>query len=216
MFKNGLFCIRGRTWFTTNLLLFITAYCVAVIFDNKVGSPFTLYSSLKHEGYLVTGSGFKLKLLIDRPELHSHVTFYAKDPSGNREDLLNGERNISRPVVSNCDYFFPVTVTAQQGSSSSPSGAPVTSPPSSVPGQYAPPPAPVAPPLPPSPVLPPPPPPALPPPALPPAPAYPAPPSQPPLAPPSPLAPSSAPAPQPAYAPHSPSIQGAPSMPRGK
>ena len=215
MFKNGLSCIRGRPWFTTNLLLFITAYCVAVIFDNKVGSPFTLYSSLKHEGYLVTGSGFKLKLLIDRPELHSHVTFYAKDPGGNRGDLLNGEPSISRAVVSNCDYFFPVTVTAEQGSSSSPPGAPVTSPPSSVPGQYAPP-APAAPPLPPSPPLPPPPPPAAPPPALPPAPAYPAPPSQTPLAPPSPPAPSTAPAPQPAYAPHSPSIQGAPSMPRGK
>ena len=205
--------IRGRPWFTINLLLFITAYCVAVIFDNKVGSPFTLYSSLKHEGYLVTGSGFKLKLLIDRPELHSHVTFYAKDPGGNRGDLLNGEPSISRPVVSNCDYFFPVTVTAEQGSSSSPPGAPVTSPPSSVPGQYAPPaapPAPAAPPLPPSP------PPAAPPPALPAAPTYPAPPSQPPLEPPSPPAPSTTPAPQPAYAPHSPFIQGAPSTPRGK
>ena len=219
MFKNGLSCIRGRPWFTTNLLLFITAYCVAVIFDNNVGSPFTLYSSLKHEGYLVTGSGFKLKLLIDRPELHSHVTFYAKDPGGNRGDFLNGEPSISRPVVSNCDYFFPVTVTAEQGSSSSPPGAPVTSPPSSLPGQYAPPaapPAPAAPPLPPSPPLPPPPPPAAPPPALPPPPVYPAPPSQPPLAPPSPPAPSTAPVPQPAYAPPSPSIQGAPSMPRGK
>ena len=48
---------------------------MALNFVNNFGSPFKLYSSLKNEGYLVTGNGLKLKLIIARPELHSHVTF---------------------------------------------------------------------------------------------------------------------------------------------
>ena len=93
----------------------ILEMCVALNFVNNFGSPFKLYSSLKHEGYFVTGSGFKLKLLIDRPELHSHVTFYAEDPDGKRNILLNGKQNISEPVVSSCFAFVNVTVSAGEG-----------------------------------------------------------------------------------------------------
>ena len=86
--------------------------CVALNFNNKFGSPFKLYSSLKHEGYFVTGSGFKLKLMIDRPQLHSHVTFYAKDPDGKRKILLNWQPSVSEKVVSGCE-FKDVTVTPE-------------------------------------------------------------------------------------------------------
>lgn len=42
-------------------------------FINNLEALFELHSSLKHEGYLIcTGSGLKLKVRIDRPELHSH------------------------------------------------------------------------------------------------------------------------------------------------
>lgn len=89
--------------------------CVAVNFINKFGSQFTLYSSLKHEGYLVTGSGFKLKLIIDRPELHSHMTFYAKDPLGKRKISLNGEPSTSEAAVAGCPEFVNVFVTPEHG-----------------------------------------------------------------------------------------------------
>lgn len=96
------------------LFLYVEA-CVAVNFINKFGSQFTLYSSLKHEGYLVTGSGFKLKLIIDRPELHSHVTFYAKDPLGKRKISLNGESSTSEAAVAGCPEFVNVFVTPEHG-----------------------------------------------------------------------------------------------------
>lgn len=89
--------------------------CVALNFINTIGSPFKLYSSLKHEEYLATGSGFKLKLMIDRPELHSHVEFYAKDPDDKRTILLNEEPSISAAVVAGCPEYLDVFVTAEQG-----------------------------------------------------------------------------------------------------
>ena len=89
--------------------------CVAVNFINNFGSQFMLYSSLKHEGYLVSGSGFKLKLMIDRPELHSHVTFYAKDPLGKRKIFLNGKLSTSEAAVAGCHEFVDVSVTPEQG-----------------------------------------------------------------------------------------------------
>ena len=89
--------------------------CVALNFVNGFRAPFKLYSSLKHEGYLVTGAGFKLKLMIDRPELHSHVTFYAEDPDGKRKLLLNGQSSISRPAVSGCPEFQDISVMSEQG-----------------------------------------------------------------------------------------------------
>ena len=90
--------------------------CVALNFINNFGSPFKLYSSLKHEAYLVTGSGFKLKLLIDRPELHSHVMFHAEDPDRKGKLLLNGRPTISEPVVFSCTgAFVDVIVAAEQG-----------------------------------------------------------------------------------------------------
>lgn len=88
---------------------------MALNFVNNFGSPFKLYSSLKHEGYLVTGSGFKLKLLIDRPELHSHVIFHAEDPTGKIKILLNGESSISEPTVSGCPKFLTVSVSSGKG-----------------------------------------------------------------------------------------------------
>ena len=88
--------------------------CVALNFINNLGSPFKLYSSLKHEGYFVTGSGMRLKLTIVRPELHSHVTFNAEDVSGN-ELLLNGQTSIAEQVVFGCPKFLDVSVTSKQG-----------------------------------------------------------------------------------------------------
>jgi len=89
--------------------------CVSLNFINNFGSPFKLYSSLKHEGYLVTGSGFKLTLLVERPEVHRHVTFHAEDPAGKTRLLLNGESSISEPAVYNCPEFWDVIVTSEQG-----------------------------------------------------------------------------------------------------
>lgn len=94
---------------------FVSEMCVTLNFINNFGSQFKLYSSLKHEGYLVTGSGYKLKLIIDRPELHSHVTFYAVDPTGQRTILLNGVQRISEPVIPNCPEYVDVLVTSLQG-----------------------------------------------------------------------------------------------------
>ena len=99
----------------TKVTLIFTEMCVALNFLNSIGSPFKLYSSLKHEGYLVTGSGFKLKLMIDRPELHSHVVFYAKDPDGKRKILLNEQPSISAAVIAGCPEYWDVFVTAGQG-----------------------------------------------------------------------------------------------------
>ena len=64
----------------------------------------------------MTGSGFKLKLMIDRPELHSHVSFNAEDSKGKRKVLLNGKPRISVPVEYGCPLFLDVTVTSKQGS----------------------------------------------------------------------------------------------------
>ena len=97
------------------LSLFISAACVTLNFINLLGFPFKLHSSLKHEVYLVSGSGFKLRFYIDRPELHSHVIFYAEDPAGKRNVLLNGQPSITERVVSDCPHFTEVLVTAQQG-----------------------------------------------------------------------------------------------------
>lgn len=88
--------------------------CVAMNFINNFGSAFHLYSSLKHERYLVTGTGFKLKLIVDRPELHGQVTFHAEDPAGN-DLLLNGEKSILEDVVPGCPDFWDVSVTSKQG-----------------------------------------------------------------------------------------------------
>lgn len=94
---------------------FFIEMCVALNFVNRFGLPCKLYSSLKYEGYIVTGFGFKLKLLIDRPELHSHVTFYAEDPSGKNKILLNGVASISEPAISGCPEFLTVSVTPDNG-----------------------------------------------------------------------------------------------------
>ena len=53
--------------------------------------------------------------MIDRPELHSHVVFYAKDPDDKRTILLNEEPSISAAVVPGCPEYLDVFVTAQQG-----------------------------------------------------------------------------------------------------
>ena len=89
--------------------------CVALNFVNRFGSPFTLFSSMKYEGYYVARSGFRLKLIIDRPELHNGVTFHAKDPEGKRQILLNGSPNITVPLVSDCTMFTDVLVAGKEG-----------------------------------------------------------------------------------------------------
>ena len=70
---------------------------------------------MKHEGYYVARSGFRLKLIIDRPELHNGVTFLAKDPEGKRQILLNGSPNITVPLVSDCTMFTDVLVAGKEG-----------------------------------------------------------------------------------------------------
>ncbi|XP_074618669.1 uncharacterized protein LOC141877541 isoform X2 [Acropora palmata] len=88
--------------------------CVALNFVNRFGSPFTLFSSMKHEGYFVSRSGFRLKLIIERPELHNGVTFHATEPEGKRQILLNGSPNITMPLVSDCTMFTDVLVTGKE------------------------------------------------------------------------------------------------------
>ena len=101
--------------FSNIQLLSILETCVALNFINNFRAPFKLYSSLKHEGYLVTGSGFKLKLIIDRPELHSHVIFNAEDSDKKHKLLLNGKSRLSEPAVYGCPEFLNVSVTSEQG-----------------------------------------------------------------------------------------------------
>lgn len=96
-------------------LFSISETCVALNFINNFRAPFKLYSSLKHEAYLVTGTGFKLKLIIDRPELHSHVIFKAEDPLGKRKLFLNGKPSTSEAAIVNCPEFVNVFVASEQG-----------------------------------------------------------------------------------------------------
>lgn len=91
--------------------------CVALNVINKFGSPFKLFSSLKNEGYLATGPGFKLKLIVDSPTLHKNLIFYAKDPDGKRTILLNGTPTLSEPVTFGCPDFANVIVSGEQGNS---------------------------------------------------------------------------------------------------
>ena len=88
---------------------------MALNFISATGIPFKLYCSLKRGPYLVTGSGFKLRLIINRPELHSYVTFHAKDPAGKANILLNGKPSISEPVVYGNPDFVNVLVTLENG-----------------------------------------------------------------------------------------------------
>lgn len=107
--------LYGQLKFQNTFLSLVTEACVAVNFINHVGSQFKLFSSLKHEGYLVTGPGIKLKLIMDRPELHSYVTFNAVDPHGKSNILLNEKPNISEPAIVGCPEFVNVLVTSEQG-----------------------------------------------------------------------------------------------------
>ena len=100
-------------------LLSILEMCVALNFINNFRAPFKLYSSLKHEAYLVTGFGFKLKLIIERPELHSHVIFKAEDPLGKHKIFLNGKLSTSEAAVAGCPEFVNVSVTPEQGKTES-------------------------------------------------------------------------------------------------
>ena len=89
--------------------------CVALNFINDFGGPFKLNSPLKRDGYLVTGTEFKLKLIVDRPELQSYVEFSAHDAAGKNYLLLNGKPSIWEPVVPGCPTFRRVSVAPQQG-----------------------------------------------------------------------------------------------------
>ena len=95
--------------------IFVSAMCVALNFINDFGAQFQLYSPLKHDGYLVNGSEFKLRFIVDRPKLHSYVKFSAKDPSGESSLFLNGEPSISERVVAGCPNFRRISVKPQQG-----------------------------------------------------------------------------------------------------
>ena len=113
--KKKNFHIHYSFFFALRFSLNFSETCVALNFINRARSSFKLYSSLAHAGYLVTGSGFTLKLVIPRPELHSHVTFHAEDLKGRLSILLNREPSISVPAVEDCSAFADVLVTSQQG-----------------------------------------------------------------------------------------------------
>ena len=53
--------------------------------------------------------------MIDRPELHSHVTFYAEDQHGKHKILLNKEPRLLAAVIAGCPKFLDVLVTEGQG-----------------------------------------------------------------------------------------------------
>ena len=89
--------------------------CVAINFINDFGGPFKLYPSLKRDGYLVNASEFKLKFMVDRPELHNYVEFIAQDLAGKNKLLLNGKPSIFKQVVPGCPIFWNVTVSSQKG-----------------------------------------------------------------------------------------------------
>ena len=101
-----------------NLLLrpiFVSAMCVALHFINDFGSPFKLDSPLKHDGYLVNGSEFKLRFIVDHPKLHSYVKFSARDPAGESNLVLNGKSTLLEQVVPGCPIFRKISVKSQQG-----------------------------------------------------------------------------------------------------
>ncbi|XP_068731030.1 uncharacterized protein [Montipora capricornis] len=137
--------------------------CLSFTFSNDAGIPFMLYSSLKPEGYSVTGPEISLKyvvknnqfkglarvsdtrdhmsetrreilsetsnelsdgqqLLLDPPNLkwsNIVVKFWAIDPSGKREILLNGKKMIYAIPGIHCTHQISVTVTSQPKSSPS-------------------------------------------------------------------------------------------------
>ena len=47
----------------------------------------------------------------DRPELHSHVTFYAEDQHGKHKILLNKEPRLLAAAIAGCPKFLDVLVT---------------------------------------------------------------------------------------------------------
>ncbi|KAK3730039.1 hypothetical protein QZH41_009551, partial [Actinostola sp. cb2023] len=88
------------------------AKCVAINFVNHANIPFKLFSSLKHEGYLVKGESFRLKAIIKQPNLHRHVVFQAHDPSGNNTMFLEGDRSITVTPSDDCKEYIPIEVTS--------------------------------------------------------------------------------------------------------
>ncbi|XP_029196202.2 LOW QUALITY PROTEIN: uncharacterized protein LOC114961605 [Acropora millepora] len=132
--------------------------CLRFTFTNDAGVPFMLYSSLKRDGYLVTGPEIRLKYVIKNrqfmglarlPDKRGHifgaarniisetlnelsdsqqlqldppigskwshiiVKFWAEDPSGKREILLNGKKTIYAIPGINCKHQISVTVTSK-------------------------------------------------------------------------------------------------------
>ncbi|CAH3033992.1 unnamed protein product, partial [Pocillopora meandrina] len=130
--------------------------CVNFTFWNTAGVPFILYSSLKPEGYLVTGPKLHLhyvirdqkvidlkvlhmkrtnvpnqdgevlsevmdeltdtqQLYLDKPKLASRqiVSFWAKDPEGKREILLDGKKIIYAIPGLHCWHYIEVKVTSR-------------------------------------------------------------------------------------------------------
>lgn len=100
---------------TLYFLFLFSAMCVALIFINDFHGPFKIYSPLKKNGYLVSGSEFQLKFIVNRPELHGVVEFSAQDPAGKSNLLLNGKSSILEPVVRDCPIFRKISVTSLQG-----------------------------------------------------------------------------------------------------
>jgi hypothetical protein len=96
----------------------LTETCVAINFINKAAIPFYIETDIKNEPYLIDGGDFKLRTTIKKPELHQHVTFKGKDPSGKNTILLSGTSGITVEPKTSCKDekdFFDVTVTSKPG-----------------------------------------------------------------------------------------------------
>ena len=101
-------------------------------FFNNAGVPVILCSSLKPEGYLITGSHFNLRYVMrnghfvgfqgEHNELNplygETVSFWAKDPAGIRDILLNGKKTVYTNPRLDCDPAITFTVTSKPKSTS--------------------------------------------------------------------------------------------------
>ncbi|KAL9988893.1 hypothetical protein ACROYT_G003385 [Oculina patagonica] len=161
--------------------------CLNFTFWNTAGVPFILYTSLKPDGYLVTGPKLHLhyvirdgqviglkqiphkrgrrgndvevlsevmdelsdsqQVFLDRPKIAARqiVTFWAKDPSGKREILLDGKKKVYAIPGLHCWHYVQVTVTSR------PKPSPSTTKPTTIPTTLRPSPPPPSSTLPPAP-----------------------------------------------------------------
>lgn len=96
-------------------LFSLTDKCVALKFENQVGSQFKILSSLKKDGWLVNGEELKMNFTFKRPELHNFISFKAIDPSGKFKIFLDGDTTISVMPSTDCSSYINVVATGIEG-----------------------------------------------------------------------------------------------------